>query len=172
MKHPIVLAATAVAVSAFSQAPAKISIADLEFLVGRWGAGVGVVAETGGTSKGSSVITIEANGMALLRRDHTDLFDKAGKPTGGFESLMLIYPEGDTWRAEYTDGQHVIHYREAQVVAGKSVTFLSAREAGAPIFRLRYDLATPAELNVDFGIAPPGAATFNPIASGSLRRQP
>ncbi len=145
-------------------------LAGLSFLVGDWQAGQGQVADTGGTAKGRSAITLEAGGNVLLRRDHTDLFDKAGKATGSFEQVMMVYPEGGTLHADYSDGQHVIHYVNADVVAGRSVTFTSTSQPNAPTFRLQYSLAGPQTLNVIFQVASPGSVDFHPIATGSLTR--
>ncbi len=157
------------------QAPqdaAKDPLAGIEFLVGHWTSDDGKVADTGGTSKGSSDITPEANGHALLRRDHTDLFDAQGKPAGGFEQIMLIYPENGTLHADYTDGQHVIHYAGATVVPGKSVVFSSAANAGAPVFRLSYALQDARTLSIGFGMIPPGQTELREIARGTARKTP
>ena len=145
-------------------------IAPIGFLVGDWTSGAGKVADTGGTSTGSSRVTIEAGGGALLRRDHTELRDAAGKPAGGFEQVMLIYDEAGALHADYSDGTHVIHYRTATVTPGQAVVFTSAGPAGAPVFRLSYALDGPDRLTVDFAMAPPGQTEFHPIASGSLVR--
>jgi hypothetical protein len=126
MKSPWIAAALFVALSASAASPPlKADLAGIGFLVGRWESSNGKVADTGGTSRGFSVVTVEANGTALLRRDYTDLFDAGKKPSGGFDQIMLIYPENGTIHADYSDGQHVIHYTSAAVVAGESVTFSS-----------------------------------------------
>ena len=165
----IVLAGSAVA--SHAQAPAlRPDLAGVSFLVGDWSTGKGVVADTGGTSTGSSRITVAANGTVLLRQDRTNLFDKAGKPSGGFDQIMMIYPEGGTLHADYSDGTHVIHYTQAEVVPGKSVAFSSAKQPGAPVFGLTYTLTAPDTLSVAFGMTPPGATTFNPIATGTLHK--
>ena len=145
-------------------------LAGVSFLIGDWQAGDGQVADTGGRAKGRSLITLEAGGNVLLRKDHTDLFDAAGKPTGSFEQVMMIYPEGETLHADYSDGQHVIHYINAAIVAGKSVAFTSVPQPNAPTFRLQYTLTTPRTLGVVFEMAPPGGAGFHPIATGTLIR--
>jgi hypothetical protein len=145
-------------------------LAGLSFLLGDWRSGSGNVAETGGTSKGRSTFTLEAGGNVILRKDHTDLFTASGKPTGSFDQIMMIYPEGDTIRADYSDGTHVIHYIKADVVAGHSVTLVSDARPNAPTFRLSYELSNPTTLAVKFEMAPPGSATFHPIATGSLTR--
>ena len=138
------------ATPAFAEPALKPALAPLAFLVGDWDSGEGKVAETGGTSKGGSVFTVESDGAAILRRDHTELFGKDGKPTGGFHQTMLIYPDGNNLHADYVDGEgHAIHYTGATVTAGKSVTFTSAAGQG-PVFRLSYELQLPGTLAVSF----------------------
>jgi len=148
--------------------PLNTELSGIGFLVGTWGNSDGKVAETGGTARGSSTITAEAGGSALLRRDHTDLFGADGKPSGSFDIIMLIYPQGGTLHADYADGQHVINYTSAVVVPGKSVVFMTATTPGAPTFRLRYELTGPMTLAILFEIAPAGQTSFHPIASGTL----
>ena len=148
----------------------KPALAPVAFLVGNWDSGEGKVAETGGTSKGGSIISVESDGSALLRRDHTELFDKAGKPAGGFHQTMLIYPDGNTLKADYVDGEgHAIHYISADVVPGKSVTFRSGTGQG-PQFKLTYEMRAPDMLAVSFGMTPPGEGAFRPIATGTLKK--
>lgn len=149
----------------------KPELSGLGFLLGSWSSGTGKVAETGGTSTGSSVITAEAGGAVLLRRDHTNLFDRSGKPAGGFDQIMTIYAEGGAVHADYFDGDHIIHYTSAVVVPAKSVTFMTASLPGAPAFRLAYRLQGKS-LAITFGMTPPGQTVFHPIATGTLRKQP
>jgi hypothetical protein len=145
----------------------KPEIAGLGFLVGSWSSDTGKVADTGGRSKGSSVFTAEANGAALLRRDHVDLFDKAGKPAGAFDILMTIYVEKGAVHADYIDGNHVIHYTSAIIVPGESVTFATGAAPGIPCFRLIY-AQTAKGLAISFSLAPPGQTAFRSIADGTL----
>ena len=166
----LAVALTCSAGAAHAQAPVlKPALAGVGFLVGDWSSGKGVVADTGGTSTGSSRITPVANGAVLLRQDITNLFDKAGKPSGSFDQVMFIYPEGGTLHSDYSDGTHIIHYVQADVVPGKSVAFSSASTPGEPVFKLIYTLTAPDSLGVLFGMTPPGGAGFNPIATGTLR---
>jgi len=155
---------------ALAQPALKPALAPLAFLVGNWDSGEGKVADTGGTSKGGSVFTVESDGTAILRRDHTETFDKDGKPAGAFHQTMLIYPDGGGIHADYVDGEgHAIHYTGAIVTAGKSITFISAAGQG-PVFRLGYELQSPGVLAVSFGMTPPGSDQVRPIATGILKR--
>jgi hypothetical protein len=168
--------AALLAVAAAPPAPAQpvatqSPLAALTFLVGDWSSGRGDVADTGGTSSGRSTMTSEAGGAVILRRDHTDLFDKAGRPTGGFDQIMMIYPEAGTIRADYSDGAHVIHYVAATVEPGAAITLTSAVSPNVPTFRLAYRLIAPGRLSVWFGMAPPGGGDFRAIATGELRKR-
>ena len=51
---------------------------------------------------------------------------------GGFDQIMMIYPEAGTVRADYSDGVHVIHYVSAMVEPGAAVTFTSAASPHLP----------------------------------------
>ena len=161
----------ATATGAFAQtAPLKPELTGLGFLIGTWGSGTGKVAETGGTSRGASTITSEVGGSVLLRRDHTDLFGADGKPTGSFDQLMMIYPDDGGVHADYSDGEHIIHYTAAAIVPGRSVSFTTTASARAPSFRLTYEKTDPDTLSVRFDMAPPGQTVFAPIASGTLHK--
>jgi hypothetical protein len=154
-----------------AQTALKPPLQPLAFLLGDWQGDDGKVAETGGTSKGGSQFTAASDGWAILRQDHTELFDKTGKPAGGFHQTMIVYPDGSALRADYVDGEgHAIHYLSASVVPGKSVVFSSGTGAG-PAFRLSYALQAPGVLTVTFGMTPPGEGAFHPIATGKLRKQ-
>ena len=172
---PILLAAALLAATATAAAAQTLQpgLAGLDFLLGRWtSAAPGAVADTGGTATGVSSFTAEAGGQVILRRDHTELSDARGAASGGFDQLMTIWPEDGAVRADYADGTHIIHYTRAEVSPGRSVTFSSAAAPGAPVFRLSYAVAAPGALSVTFGMVPPGSATFQPIATGMLRKAP
>jgi hypothetical protein len=165
----------AVAASALlvSSAPAqtthlKPAIQPIGFLLGKWTSDNGVLADTGGRSTGTSTVTAETGGATLLRRDHTSLFDANGRSAGGFDQLMMIYPEGGALHADYSDGTHIVHYRTAVVDPGKSVVFTSEAPPGEPTYRLAYAVTGPMGLSVSFSIKPPGSDAFQPIATGGL----
>lgn len=167
---PLLAGLLATPAGAATPAPAPGPLAGVAFLVGAWSADDGKVPDVHGVSKGRSVISWEANGHAILRRDETQVFDAAGRPLNSFAQVMLIYPEGGVVKADYGDGEgHVIHYAAAELTPGRSVTFVSTPGPG-PVFRLTYVLQDPATMAVSFGMTPPGGAAVQPIASGTLRR--
>jgi hypothetical protein len=168
MKLPGAAILLALASPCLAEPVLDAKISGLGFLVGKWVSDDGKVADTGGNAKGSSVFTVEANGGAILRRDHTILTDASGKATGDFDQIMLIYPDHGTVNAEYSDGQHLIHYNSADITPNSAVTFSSAAGAG-PVFRLTYSYKAPDSLAVTFGLIPPGGS-FQPIATGTLKR--
>lgn len=165
------LATLLVAAPALAQPALKAALAPLSFLVGDWKGDAGKVANTGGTSVGTSHMTVESDGWSLLRRDRTELTGADGKPAGGFSQVMLIYAEAGGLRADYSDGEgHVIHYQQAKVRPGRSVVFMSPSDEGQPAYRLEYELKSPDTLAVTFGMLPQGSSTMHPIASGVLQR--
>ena len=169
MRRLVLIAALLLAgISTASAAPLKPELSGLAFLLGTWAAG-GKVADTGGSARGKSHITAEAGGAVLQRHDHTDLYDAAGKPAGGFDQLMTVYAEAGAIHADYFDGTHVIHYAQAEITPGKSVVFTTA-PGGGPVFRLAYELKAPDGLEIAFAMAPPGQTAFNPIATGTVHR--
>jgi hypothetical protein len=148
----------------------KPDLSAISFLVGNWSGGTENVADTGGTSRGSSTITSEAGGSVSLRREHTDLFGADGKPSGSFEQIVMSYPEGGTLHADYSDGEHIIHYTSATIEPGRSVVFTTSASPSAPSFRLSYEKTNPETLAIRFEMAPPGETEFHPIATGTLRK--
>jgi hypothetical protein len=171
MQRLIAIAFLLLATPAFARVALQPPLAPLGFLIGSWKSDDGKVADIGGTSKGGSEISVASDGWAILRADHTELFDRNQKPAGSFHQTMIIYSDGGALHAEYVDGQgHVIHYTSAEIVAGKSVIFSSAAGQG-PVFRLKYALQSPGILDVSFGMIAPGQTDFRPIANGTLRRQ-
>ncbi len=162
-------------VTALSAASARAQTASLKpglqglaFLVGHWSSQApGKVMETGGSSTGEISFTPEAGGSVLLRKDHVSLYDASGKATGGFDIIMMIYPEAGDLHADYADGDHIIHYTSAKIDPGHAVTLTSAPSPTAPTFRLSYALSSPKVLDIAFAMAPPGSADYRSIAIGA-----
>jgi hypothetical protein len=157
--------------AAFAQpAPAPGPLSGAAFLLGTWTSTSGTVSGKNQSARGTSSFTSEAGGAAMLRRDHTDLFDASGKALGGFDQIMLVYANGADIDADYTDGTHVIHYTSATVVPNTSVTFATGIAADRPAFRLTYRLTAPGALSVRFEMAAPGGSDFHDVATGTLVR--
>jgi hypothetical protein len=167
--HLIALAALVPSMTA-QASPLKPDLSGLSFLVGDWSSGRGKVADTGGTSTGTSSVTPEAGGAVLLRRDHTNLYSASGDPAGGFDQIMMIYTEAGQLRADYADGTHIIHYISATVDPGRSVVFTTALIPGAPLFKLAYTMTNASTLAVAFSMVPPGGSSPRPIATGTLTK--
>src|SRR5258707_15424601 len=79
------------------------NLAGVGFLVGHWTISDGRVFLFGAMPHGSSDITKEANGGAYVVRDHSVLVGVEGQNMGSNDSVMLIYSDGSTLRAEYTN---------------------------------------------------------------------
>ncbi len=168
MRFALTLCAFLLVGSAASAQTLPDSLAGVAFLVGDWhGDGT---SEGGMTNHGTSSIHLIVGGNALLRRDHTDVVDKAGKLQESFDQVMLIYPEGGTLHADYLDGAHTIHYVKATVAPGASVMFESAGGTGAPVFHLTYTRTDADTLGVVFEMQPPGAPNFMTVAKGEVHR--
>jgi len=168
----VALSSLLLATTAFAKtANLKPELAGIEFLVGHWTSlDQGKVAETGGTSTGVIYFTPEVGGSVLLRKDHVNLFDRSGRPSGSFDILMMIYPEAGALHADYSDGEHIIHYTAADVSPGHSVSFTSAASPQTPTFKLVCRLVKPKILEIEFSMAPPGSTEFHSIATGKAQR--
>lgn len=145
-----------------TSAPAELPAtwAPLAFLVGNW---EGVDNGAGG-SRGSFSLQPDLGGKVLVRRNVNE------SPQGRHEDLMVLYREGDAFRAFYVDNEnHVIHY--AVVAEGGSVTLTSDEVPGRPRFRLTYQQAGDAKLDIVFAIQPPGAPDFKTYLQGTVVRR-
>lgn len=167
----VCLAAAAALLLAIPAGAADLSqpLTPLQFLVGNWIA-TGGHSEGGHVNRGTATFEPAAAGTALLRQDHTEVFDAAGHKTEDFGQVMLIYPEGGKLRADYFDGQHPIHYTSVSVEPDRSVRFETAPQTGAPSFRLTYTKTAADTLSVKFEMASPGQSAYQEIAAGTMHR--
>ncbi len=137
------------------------------WLLGTWdGSGSGKPGEGGGWFS----LKPQLDGQILVRHNHSEYPASADKPAVTHDDLMVIYPEGKTWRADYWDVEgHVIHY-EIEIASHKA-TFTSDRKPGTPGFRLVYELQPNGELAVIFSMASPGSSEFKTYVSGTVHRR-
>ncbi len=143
--------------------------APLSFLVGRW-TGVGS-GKPGEAISGGTTFELRLDGKVLLRDNRAEYAAaEPGKPNVVHSDLMVIYPDGGGFRADYFDSEgHVIHYAVSFPEPGKAVVFETDPGGKGPRFRLVYGAAPDGSLTVDFLIAPPGGE-FKSYVKGALKR--
>lgn len=143
-------------------------ITSIAFLIGAWSG----TSRVDGDLKDRSTISVQliAGGNALLLRNHDDVTDSQGKLQQSYDQVMLVYPEGGTVHAEFVDGAHTVHYRQAQIEPGRSVQFfLSANAKGTPAFRLTYTMTSVKTLSMKIETAE--ARAFRTISEHVVTRE-
>jgi hypothetical protein len=143
------------AVSAQPAPPPKPDWAPFSFLLGDW---------RGEGKEGSGEFSLgpELGGRVLVR--HHAATVGATK----HEDLMVVYPEGSAFRADYWDNEgHTIHYR---VATGEGQAVFTSEEGPGPRFRLTYRKNPDATLKIVFDIAPPGGE-WKTYLEGSAHRK-
>jgi hypothetical protein len=149
MRAIIGAAALAAAVAGGPTQAATGDFGPLSWLVGRWtGAG-------GGAQVGAGAFSFlpDAGGTVLVRRNVADYPPQNGRSAQHHEDLMVIFREGQAWRATYWDSEgQTIHYA-VTTPSPDEVTFVSDNVLG-PRFRLSYR-RTAQGLAGRFEIAPP-----------------
>lgn len=142
--------------------------APLRFLVGRWaGAGSG---KPGEAISGGTTFEFRLDGKVLVRDNRAEYAaSEPGKPNAVHSDLMVIYPEGGGFRADYFDNEgHVIHYTVSFPEPGRTAVFETDPGGKGPRFRLVYEASKEGGLAVDFLIAPPGGE-FKSYVKGALK---
>lgn len=128
----------------------------LRALVGTWEG-----SDPANHSTGGFTLAPDLGGKVLVRRSTND------SPKGHHEDLMVI--EGGGKRAMYWDNEgHVIAY--AITADASHVEMLSDEVAGAPRFKLTYEIKGADEVAIDFAIQMPGAADFQHYVGGTVHR--
>jgi len=133
---------------------------EVRSLLGTW---EGVDPDT--HARGRFTLAPELGGKVLVRHNVDD------SARGHHEDLMIVFHGPAGLRAAYFDNEgHVIDY--AVTATPGHVELLSDPIAGAPRFRLTYDLHGPDELAIDFAIAPPGSTELHHYAGATVHRVP
>jgi hypothetical protein len=138
-----------------------------QYLIGDW---VGVGSGKPGEGTGEFSLRYDLDKKILIRRNLNHLAPKPGeKATLDHEDLMVIYPQGNNFRADYFDNEgHVIHYSVS--CTEKKTVFESDATENRPKFRLTYEMKTPDVLTIDFAVAAPGK-DFQTYISGTAKRK-
>lgn len=142
-----------------------------QFLKGKW-VGEGS-AEVG---QGSGYFTFEPDlqEKAWIRRNHSEYPATKNRPKYVHDDVMIVYfdPATHLTRAFYYDTeQHVINYTASFSVDGKTLTFLSDKQEGAPRFRLTYVRTGAEQMSLTLEMAQPTQpAEFKKIVEGRLRK--
>lgn len=138
------------------------------WLIGTWDS----ISSKGANTSSSFSLLYGLDHAVLLRKSPAEgVGGKKTKTASSHQDFMVIYQEGEKWRADYWDSErHSIHYT---ITMGEGdATFLSDRVAGAPGYRLTYKRLKKGDLAVEFAIAQPGSEKFKSYVSGTCRRRP
>jgi len=100
-------------------------LAGMSFLAGNWTIAGGRMPLFGARPEGSERVTPELDGKAYFIVDHSVLIGVEGQNLGTNDSVLLVYPDHDAIRAEYTNGQVGTAYNVEIVEAGKLVRLTS-----------------------------------------------
>jgi hypothetical protein len=143
----------------------------LRALVGTW---EGVGGGAPGAGGGEFSFKPDLGDQIIVRKNHTEYPAAEGRPAAIHDDLMIAYQD-DSSRAVhaiYFDNEgHVINYAVESSPDGKTVTFLSDPQPGAPRFRLTYEMKANGEVSIIFSIAPPGKAeSFKTYLEGKAKR--
>jgi catechol 2,3-dioxygenase-like lactoylglutathione lyase family enzyme len=126
----------------------------LLWLIGAW---TGTGAGEPGQGSGGFSFREDRQGQVLIRKSFSDYPATAGKPAYRHDDLMIVYPVGKDFQAEYFDNEgHVVRYVIRASSDGNTITFVSDEAAPGPGFRLTYRKNSENTLAGTFEIAPPG----------------
>jgi hypothetical protein len=167
MKQKLIISLLFGLIALICHAQEKSKWDKLSWLTGEWkGDGNGQPGKGGGTF--SFDFDLEKN--ILVRKSHSEYTSNDSKAPKVHEDLMIIYPGPDEGqlKADYFDNEgHIINY----LVTGsdKAITFISEKQANAPIFRLTYTLLDQSTVNVKFEMSP-DRVNFRTYIEGNSKR--
>lgn len=123
-------------------------------LAGTW---VGDGTGSPGQGTGGFTFSFDLQNTILVRKNYADYPATKDRPAFSHNDLMVIYREGDKFRAVYFDNeQHVINYAVSLSKDSTAIVFVSDIIPGAPRFRLTNVLQGTDSMKISFEIAPPG----------------
>ena len=122
-------------------------------------------------SEGVAKFYFDLDKNIIVRENHVEFAARNGKPSSVHDDLMIIYPSEKFTKAIYFDNEgHVINYSVSS--NADTLTFISERMKGAPVFRLSYVKISALELLIRFDIAQPEKPeVFIPYLSGTILKK-
>jgi len=152
------------------QAAKPVNWDAFQFLIGEW-AGEG--GGDPGRGVGGFTFSLDLQNTILVRKNYADYPATKDRPAFSHNDLMLVYREGDKFRAVYFDNeQHVINYTVSFSRDSSAVIFVSDVIAGTPRFRLTNTRQGTDSMKITFEFAPPGQPeAFNRYIDAAARRK-
>ena len=138
-----------------AQQPAKpVNWDGFRFLMGEW---VGEGGGNPGQATGGFTYSLDLQNTILVRKNYAEYPAIQDRPAFSHNDLMIIYREGDEFKATYFDNeQHVINYAVSFSKDSSSVIFVSDAASGGPRFRMTNTKQGTDSMKISFEIAPPG----------------
>jgi len=155
----------------WAQQPAKpVNWDAFRFLIGEW---VGEGGGDPGQGVGGFTFSLDLQNTILVRKNYADYPATNDRPAFSHNDLMVVYREGDKFRAVYFDNeQHVINYTVSFSKDSSAVIFVSDVMTGAPRFRLTNTRQGTDSMKITFEFAPPGQPeAFNRYIDAVARRK-
>ncbi len=123
------------------------------YFVGDWiGEGTGAP----GQGNGGFSFAFDLQGAILVRKNYSEFPATEKSPAYRHDDLMVMYPDGGSWSAEYYDNEgHVIHYAITFNQDSTKVIFTSKYQKNTPSFRLTYTKQDQNHVNILFEFAAP-----------------
>jgi hypothetical protein len=150
-------------------APQTASLAGMAFLAGDWNIAGGRVPLYGAHPEGFEKITPELDGKAYVMEVHTVLFGVEGQDMGTNDSVLLVYPDGDAIKAEYTNGHVGTAYKVEIVEPGKLVRFTSDKPG--VFYQFTFALKDPDTIEVARAVKKAEEEAFAPFEFETLKRR-
>jgi len=140
------------------------------FLLGDW---VGEGSGDPGQGTGGFTFAFDLQNTILVRKNYADYPATKDHPAFSHNDLMVVYREGEKFKAVYFDNeQHIINYTVSFSKDSSAVVFVSDVMPGAPRFRLTNTKQGTDSMKITFEIAPPGQPeTFNRYIDAVARRK-
>ncbi len=164
-----VLALLLAAQASAEPAPQSAPLAGMAFLAGDWNIAGGRMPLYGARPEGSEKVVPELDGKAYVMEVHTVLIGVEGQTMGTNDSVLLVYPDADAVKAEYTNGHVGTTYKVEIVEPGKLVRFTSD-EPGA-FSQFTYERKDPDTIEVTRAFKRQAEdASYAPLVTEILKR--